>query len=296
MECSTLPNFNDTIIVVVGEEQEIFTVNTATICQKSEFFRAACKREWQEGKDKTVPLSDIRPTVFTLYVNWAYTGVLDVKIADDPELVHACPQGADGSDMIQRKQEVALSDHRHSNIVALYLAADFLLDETLKERAIDTLLDTWGSGLNISLISEVWGSTATDSGLRRLLVDTVISHSKASDYMAKRRGDDRVPAEFYIDFAERLLAVHGPATAVKPTLRRRNNYYDRNTSHETAATPAPNTARYRTLDDVEDLRTQKTIREMQVVVPDSLQECFNALVVKKGDKQAAIAWLLSYPL
>ncbi|KAK5679433.1 hypothetical protein LTS10_008251 [Elasticomyces elasticus] len=220
------PNFSDTITVVVGEEKELFTVHTATICQKSEFFTAACKREWQEGKDKTIPLPDVSPRVFTLYVNWAYTGVLDIEIADDPEL-----QRADDSDVSPKAQEVALSKHRHNNIISLYSAADFLLNEALKERAIDTLLHTWKSKFVWpTLISKVWRSTATGSGLRRLILDTIVSHSKGSDYIAQIRGDDSIPADFFIDVAERSLFLHGPLKEAKPTLSRKDQYYDRNSS------------------------------------------------------------------
>ncbi|KAK3658477.1 hypothetical protein LTR56_001888 [Elasticomyces elasticus] len=313
------PNFSDTITVVVGEEGELFTVHTATICQKSEFSASACKREWQEGKDKTVPLPDIRPKVFTLYVNWAYTGVLDVEIGDDLELVQDSPQSADDDHMIQKKKEVELWDLRQSNIIALYLAADFLLDEALKDRAIDGLLDTVGKTFKVepALISEIWALTTTGSGLRRVILDTIISHSNGPNFIAIKRSDDRIPTEFFADIAERLLDVHGPATAVQPTLLRREHYYDRNTSHGSAVSeqgsliataygvasrgvrmPYParspasvNTVRYRTLGEVEDPRTRKNIQHMRLVLTNSVQECFDALVKEKGDRRDAIAWL-----
>ncbi|KAK3646341.1 hypothetical protein LTR56_003101 [Elasticomyces elasticus] len=318
------PNFSDIITVVVGEEKELFTVHTASICRKSEFFRAACKREWQEGKDKTIPLPDIKPPIFTLYVNWAYTGVLDIEIGDSPDLVQNDSQSADGDDTTQKKKEVASWDLRQSNLVALHLAADFLLDEALKDRSIDGLLEIKGSSLNLhsTLVSEIWGSTATGSGLRKLMLDRIISHSDGRDYIANRRGDSRVPAEFFIDVAERSLALHGPLRAVKPKLSRKDEHYDRNLPRgsaipeqsslvattyggvsrgvrmpDPARSPAPaNTVRYRTLDDVEDSRTRTTIRQMQNIVPDSVQECFNALVTKKGDNLAATEWLLRNPL
>ncbi|KAK4893406.1 hypothetical protein LTR27_008302 [Elasticomyces elasticus] len=285
------PNFNDTITVVVGEEKELFTVHTATICRKSEFFKAACKREWQESKDKTVPLPDIKPPVFTLYVNWAYTGVLDVEIIDDSLMAQDRSQDPD---MIQAEKDLALSDHRQSNIIALYLAADFLLDEELKERAIDKLLEVvWGSSFNLqpTRIAEIWASSATDSGLRRLILDTVISHSKGSNYIAQSRGDDKIPADFFIDVAERSLSLHGPLRAVKPTLSRKEHYYDRS-SFASGHSPAPaNPVRYKTLEDVEDPRTRKYIQEMQMIVAESVQRCFDALVKKHGNKEGAIAWL-----
>ncbi|KAK5717213.1 hypothetical protein LTR15_009102 [Elasticomyces elasticus] len=261
------PNFNDTITVVVGEEKELFTVHTATICRKSEFFTAACKREWQEGKDKTIPLPDVSPRVFTSYVNWAYT---DCRRSGVAKRRHES-KGARGSARGSPPQ----------NIISLYLAADFLLDEALKERAIDTLLITW----------KIWRSTATDSGLRRLILDTIVSHSNGSVYIANIRGDDTIPADFFIDLAERSLSLHGPLEEVKPTLFRKDHYYDRS-SFTSGHSPAPaNPVRYKMLEDVEDPRTRKYIQEMQMIVPESVQRCFDALVKKHGNKEGAIAWL-----
>ncbi|KAK5736457.1 hypothetical protein LTR17_007453 [Elasticomyces elasticus] len=313
------PSFNNTITVLVGEEQEPFIVHIDTICQRSDFFVAACKREWLEGQDKTVPLPEIQPKIFTLYANWAYSGVLDVEIVDDPDAAQACLQEADGDDDVQHERKEALWGHRQSSIIALYIAADFLCDGALKDRAVDGLLDTMEKSgsfyMKPALISKVWKSTATSSGLRRVILDRLISSYKGCDYIKKSRGNDTIPAEFFVDVAERLLFLHGPLRAVKPTPSRRDHYYDSSSPHESAASdqalpmanaygnlsagvrmPYPgrqwvNPARYKTLEDVEDPRTRKYIQEMQMIVPESVQRCFDALVKKHGNKEGAIAWL-----
>ncbi|KAK5677684.1 DNA-dependent ATPase fun30 [Elasticomyces elasticus] len=55
--------------------------------------------------------------------------------------------------------------------------------------------------------------------------------------------------------------------------------------------PVVSAVRYQTLDDVDDFRTRTTIEEMQMIMSESVQRCYDALVKKKGNKQDAIAWL-----
>ncbi|KAK5742357.1 hypothetical protein LTR17_003369 [Elasticomyces elasticus] len=309
------PSFNNTITVLVGEEQEPFVVHIDTICRRSDFFVAACRREWLEGQDKKIPLPGIEPNIFTLYANWAYSGVLDVEIVDDPEPAQDCHGQADGDDTVQGKE--VLWGQRQSNIIALYLAADYLRDEVLKERAIDGLLDTMVKSRNLyirpTLISEIWGSTVTGSGLRMVITDKLMSSAEGCRYIEMRRGDNKVPAEFFVDIAQRLLFMHGPVRALEPSLSRRERYYEREPSYRSASDQESSVAngyggasraakiphpgppelvvRYRTLDDFDDSRTRKIVKEMQIITSDSVQRCFDALVKGHGNKDEALKWL-----
>ncbi|KAK4950287.1 hypothetical protein LTR10_011268 [Elasticomyces elasticus] len=165
------PSFSNTITVLAGEEEEPFTVHVDTICQRSDFFTAACRKE------------------------------------------------------------KALWMSRQSNIIALYIAADFLGDESLKERAIDGVLNVRDQRHKLymeeGLISKVWESTTLGSGLRRVIMDYIISSPGGDKYILDLRLDDKAPTEFFVDIAVRSLFLHGPATLLRPRLSRKEYYYDR---------------------------------------------------------------------
>ncbi|KAK5717215.1 hypothetical protein LTR15_009104 [Elasticomyces elasticus] len=220
------PSFNNTITVLAGETKKPFIVHSDAICRSSDFFVAACKREWQEGEERTVPLPEIGPEIFTVYANWAYSGELEVEIVDSPDETDF-PVSA-GDEAAQTKHEHALWMARRSNLIALYIAADFLRDDALKSRTIEAVLNLRGKRHKLymlpSLISQIWQSTAPTSGLRRVLMDHFISSKGGDSLLVGVRG--QVPPDFFADLAVRTLQVHGPLREVKPSLLRRKHYYD----------------------------------------------------------------------
>lgn len=59
--------------VEVGSPTKTFFVNEKLICDSSEFFKTALKKEWSEGRQRTVDLTHDDANTFNIYVNWLHT-------------------------------------------------------------------------------------------------------------------------------------------------------------------------------------------------------------------------------
>ena len=62
----------DSIKVLVGSNQELFTVHKNLICASSPFFERAMSGEWAESATQTIEMPDDEPGIFALYIYWLY--------------------------------------------------------------------------------------------------------------------------------------------------------------------------------------------------------------------------------
>ncbi len=69
---------NETVKVIVGPQQEEFTVHKTLLCAASEFFKAALSSNFIEGKEQKVTLPEDDPQYFQLVYDWLYSG----RVAD----------------------------------------------------------------------------------------------------------------------------------------------------------------------------------------------------------------------
>ncbi|EHL02265.1 hypothetical protein M7I_1695 [Glarea lozoyensis 74030] len=74
-------------VTVGGSEKQDFYINKEKICLESDFFKAACKKEWSSGRDNVVDLED-DPDVFAIFLVWLTTGSISAaeSLVDIPEL------------------------------------------------------------------------------------------------------------------------------------------------------------------------------------------------------------------
>lgn len=61
--------------MLIGPEEQVFTVHRDAICAKSKFFKAACS-EWEGDQAITVTLPKVDGKVFQNYVDWIYGNTL----------------------------------------------------------------------------------------------------------------------------------------------------------------------------------------------------------------------------
>lgn len=132
----------------MGPNELRFAVHKDVICKDSDFFRAACSTNWLEGQEKLVGLPEVKPNVFQVYLDWAYTGILAVEDAQTPEedRGRSC-----------------------SGIIDVYLLGDVLGDVKLRDQAMQ-LLNTHVDGHQLpSLLSvrKFFRNTPTNSKLRK---------------------------------------------------------------------------------------------------------------------------------
>jgi hypothetical protein len=143
-------DYNDTFSVLVGPEEQNFTVHEGVLCSKSKFFRAACCERWKEGQEKVIRLPEVDTTIFQRYVEWAYGDIL-----------------VSGIDM----------DQTIPMLAKLYLLADKMDDIKLRNKAISELTSYCcvsklcpGS----APIILIWGNTTPSSPLRRWIMDILM--------------------------------------------------------------------------------------------------------------------------
>jgi len=167
------------IAVRVGAEPRHtdFTVNEKLICESSDFFKAALAREWRESQERLVKLPSCHQKYFHIYVQWLYSGHLHVSDSGDVKTAVA-----------------------KANLMQSYLLADFLQDSRYKDFLMDTIRE-WVKGSTVreceSLVQdyaeEMFRETATESSIRRLLVDAAVWRLGHSFWKANKV---KLPAEF----------------------------------------------------------------------------------------------------
>ncbi|KAF2035578.1 hypothetical protein EK21DRAFT_107099 [Setomelanomma holmii] len=63
----------DVVIFEVGPDRKQFRVHAALLVYHSEYFRNALRGPWKEAREGFIPLEDIEPLTFKLFVHWLYT-------------------------------------------------------------------------------------------------------------------------------------------------------------------------------------------------------------------------------
>jgi hypothetical protein len=148
-------DYTHTITILVGEDEQRFTVYKDIICEKSGFFEAACSQRGHEQGEIVVRLPDLRaPYMFPVYMDWTYTNHMTVdKMAF---LLDGCYIGKE--------------------LVELYLLGDVLKDVELRNRTLRLLYRHFGE-CNTTLTAEqchtVWEHTASASSIRKMVVDHI---------------------------------------------------------------------------------------------------------------------------
>ena len=109
------------IQVRVGEEnknQKTFSVHEGLISSRSRFVRNALNGSWQESDTKVIPLGDVAPEFFDVYLNLLYFNRLPI-IAE------------------QGEQE---NTGQFEDLITVYILADRLMDLVTKNLIIDAMI------------------------------------------------------------------------------------------------------------------------------------------------------------
>ncbi|KAK5689687.1 hypothetical protein LTR97_012686 [Elasticomyces elasticus] len=224
-------SFTDTITVLVGEEKVPFTIHTKTVRAKSKFFDAACQREWIEGRERVVKLPEVDPETFELYATWVYQGKIDHEAL---RIAALNPRHIATEEEQRTEGRVKYWSTSTMDLMRLHVAADFLGDTELMKRAVDGITDiiasrcTWIYTLT-DIVSYVWDATTSASGLRRIVLDHIVSagtRKTMHDFLLLMR--PHVPSEFLADLAFHSLKASSKfdTSEFGPSPTRRHRYYD----------------------------------------------------------------------
>ncbi|TKA62182.1 hypothetical protein B0A55_10888 [Friedmanniomyces simplex] len=150
-----------------------FIFHKDRLCQSSDFFVAACAREWQQGDEKIIRVPAIEPSTFELYTDWTYRHQIDLSL--------------------------------------LYIAGDMLLDERVKNLVIDELVIRTGHWPHGSLCVEpehvrhVWEHSAADSNIRAFLLTSFAATMNPTKIGLFEK--EFYPSDFFYDLALRHMEL-----------------------------------------------------------------------------------------
>lgn len=187
--------------VFVGEEEQLFQVHGIILRSNSQFFAAALKECWTEGKAKEVRLPEEDHAISNQYIHYVYSGILACKGAnaeDDYEIL--------------------------SNLYAL---GTRLMDHDLKDPVLDAFAATWNERRRVKdadqnetyphlhAVNVIYNATSEGSPGRRLLVDVFAIHGKsAMKIFQDAQHDERPHPEFLPDLVKGLMDKRPTPTGV----------------------------------------------------------------------------------
>ncbi len=132
----------------VGSKRRHFRVHKKLLCYHSAFFDKAFEGKFKEGHEGMMYLPKDDPAAFEIFVNWLYRGSIDKLPTSD---------------------DLLLVDKALKRIVGLYILADKLCINPLKNAAMNSLQQ--GSLANNSVLylsyTLIYESTVAGSPLRR---------------------------------------------------------------------------------------------------------------------------------
>ena len=161
-----IEDFSNTVTVLVGSEEQSFTIHQDLICAKSKFFKAACSTRWRSGNERAVRLPDADPSIFKAYSNWIYSGGLPKD---------TCTSERSDDD---KAAETAL-------LVELYILGDKLDDIEMRNAIKRQLLNTMRRQSTLTdskPIRRIYESTLPGSLMRKMMVDVTLKRQVPSNF------------------------------------------------------------------------------------------------------------------
>ncbi|KAF1984037.1 hypothetical protein K402DRAFT_465428 [Aulographum hederae CBS 113979] len=154
----------DTIRVLVGSDEKLFSVHEAIIRSSCDFFDAAMRNNWKESAERTIRLEHEEPEIFGIFVTWLYYGTLT-----------GIP--SDGS----------ATEARLIPLFKAYVLGERLLNVAFRNALIDQIIEVFEGRptteiqpLSAAAATIIFAGTPSISPARRLVVDMIV-HASDSD-------------------------------------------------------------------------------------------------------------------
>jgi hypothetical protein len=182
---------NDAVTLHVGPSEHTILAHTDFISRDSEFFKAALKKDWVEGKTRIIKLPDECPKVFTHYLNYVYCKRLPTKILITKS----------GSTFVKDSAE------HYQLLVKLYVLGERLLDDSVRDAVLLKIVRLTylfeKSSYPVFAIGEavniVYRGTPVGSPARRLMVDCHVAHGTDDSF------DSTCDADFVLEVVQTLI-------------------------------------------------------------------------------------------
>jgi len=180
---------DDLVTLLVGPDEEKFVVHEICITRNSDFFKAVMKKEWIEGRTRTVKFpEETCLETFIAYLNFAYHRKLPTESIETVS------------------EDDSLGVDAYKVLAKIYVLGERLLDESVQNAVVEEFARLVaiessdgkcyypGSGC----VTLIYNGTSTPCELRRMMVDMYSSEGEASWI------DKRLPSEFLADLVEEL--------------------------------------------------------------------------------------------
>lgn len=148
----------------------------------------------------------MKPRIFKIYVNWVYSGAIDIDVVDHPPTEY-CQSRHTHTDQTRCSIDSCRKTKRAHAYSALYVVADMFLDTRLKIFIIDLLKTSEGESSYLIICSTtnyLWAQAPSGCGLQRLALD--IWTTQLSLHVAKQAWP-AYSLQFKADLAMRLMEV-----------------------------------------------------------------------------------------
>lgn len=118
-------DFGEVRTILVGTEEKSFTVHPNILIQTSTFFNSALSKDscWREAQEKTIRLPEHDATTFSIYLNWLYSGFVDLW--DGNEII----TGAGNQDLL------------YDRLISCYALGGYVGDDHFCNALIDSYFD-----------------------------------------------------------------------------------------------------------------------------------------------------------
>lgn len=184
-------DFSEEVIVLVGRYEKRFTVHKCFLTKTSKDFEICCVSESDQINFRHIKLPKVDPDIFSIYLQWLYTGVL--VTADD-----ACygPEKARSSGR-RRRHFIAFTD--------LYGFAETVEDKAFANEVIDAFInaaDTHDLLQDPICLESIQARCSVTSGLYRVIVD-MVARSGSPDTIEKCKAE--LDKEFLFEVTKALM-------------------------------------------------------------------------------------------
>ena len=201
--------FNGIVEILVGPEEELFTIHKQLLCDISPYFEAAFEGEFKEAKEQRMRLPEDDVAPFKQFQFWLYSG----KPLPPRDLM-----------------EHTTLTYKWNMLVHSYILGDKFEIPALQNAAIHGIIEsTCTSGADhLGMLRLVYEQTTPKSHLRKLCIDLFVhmSHVEDGSTWFDDRKSQYYPREFLFDVAKGLCRrLHGKDDAMKDFRAVRSRYY-----------------------------------------------------------------------
>ena len=184
------------IVFVVGTDTpERFTVHESLIKPRSEFVRLALRGDWQEARERTIPIPDDDPDIFSVYQQWLYVG-----------FIHTCSNTV-----------FTQPDDEYTTLVKAYILGEKVMDHNFKDSIADAIVEKLHimRRFDTGLTTLVFDNTPSTSPLRRLWLDAYFNFG-SPDWLDPGKVGEPINAEFMVEFSRYQMQFRTGSGAFGP--------------------------------------------------------------------------------